>query len=235
MCRQMSNGLEKKLAELSTCTAHHDLMLAAHHHFIRLAAEGCSGWVTAIMRFNKRWANKTHQDRDSEGMDIIQAEINRSVFGELSKQEPIQQGYCPDDTCMDNVTALHNVDDFHVNVDENDPVPDSGDDDFGPVIRQTPMNPTDPGKYGRADEDNARHFVDIYGDNLKYITVRKSWVLWDGECWHKDGSEELLPTAAFRVVRARQTAHANKLPRGDTVAIKKANAAIKWAERSGMK
>jgi P4 family phage/plasmid primase-like protien len=235
MCRQMSSALEKKLDEVANCTAHHDLMLAAHHQFIRLAAEGCSGWVTAMMKFNKKWANKTHQDRDGQGMDIIQAEINRSVFGELSKQEPIQQGYCPDDTCMDNVTALHNVEEFHVNIDESDPATAPGDDDFGPIIRQTPMNPTDPSKYGRADEDNARHFIDIFGDNLKYMTMRKSWVLWDGLCWHKDGSDDILATQAFRAVRRRQTAYAASMPRGDQESIKKSNEALRWARRSGDK
>jgi P4 family phage/plasmid primase-like protien len=238
MCRMMSNAADKKLSELENCVSHHDLMTKFHWHILKLGEEGHSGWIRAMTAFNKPWADKTNKDRGGVPISVLQDEITRSVIGCLSKIEPNYHGYIPEDTCAATVTSLHDVDidSFHVNVNEDSDYTESGGgDDFGPTIRRTPKNHTESGGYGQSDEDNARHFIDVYGDNLKFITSRRNWVLWDGLNWHKDGSDDIIATAAFRVVRARQTSHASKLPRSDAVQIKKSNAALRWAQRSGMK
>jgi putative DNA primase/helicase len=234
MCRTMSNAVEKKLGELEDCVAHHDLMLAAHWHFLRLGAEGHSGWIAGMKAFNNKWFHKTQKDRGGVASDVLAGEIQRSVIGSLSKIEPELENYIPEDECgSGNVTALHDVDNWAPNVSEDESGMDANDGDgLGPVITRMPKYPTRPVEYEQTDEGNARHFVDILGDNIKYVETRQNWILWDGLFWTRDTNEK-LPTRAFSIVSHRQMAYARSMPHNSPEEIKKANAWQRWALRSG--
>ena len=234
MCRMISNAVEKKLVELDSCTAHHDLMLAAHWHFLRLGAEGHSGWIEAMKTFNNKWFHKTQKDRGGEAADVLAGEIQRSVIGSLSKIEPELENYIPEDECgSGNVHALHDVDNWAPNVSEDESgIAVNDGDNLGPVVSRMPKYATSPGQYSQTDDENARHFIDLYGDNLKYVETRQSWILWDGQFWNRDIADKLT-TRAFSVVQARQMAYARSLPRSDASAVKLANSWQRWSLRSG--
>ena len=238
LCRMMANAVEKKLDELKTCSSgHHQLMLAAHWQLLRLGAEGHSGWIPAVTKFNDAWVNKTQKDRD-EGKDVLIPEILRSVYGCLSKIEPEILEGTPSDICSDNVTALHDVDNWGVNLDGEEEAPFVDDDAFdilGPIISRMPRYPAkNPDEYEQTDTGNARHLIDLFGDNIKFIESRQSWVLWNSEAWHRDIGDKSA-TTVFSIVQARQKIYANKLPRSDAIQIKKSNAWQRWAQRSGNK
>ena len=234
MCRKISNAVEKKIAELEDGVSHHDLLIKAHWQFLRLGAEGHSGWIEAMKTFNNKWFHKTQKDRGGVAADVLAGEIQRSVIGSLSKIEPELNNYIPEDECaIGNVTTLPDVENWAPNVSEDESSTSINDgDNLGPIIARVPKHATCPGEYDQDDDGNARHFVDVYGDNLKYVETRQSWILWDGLFWNRDIAEKLT-NRAFSVIKARQMSYAKSLPRGDTTAIKLSNSWIRWSLRSG--
>jgi putative DNA primase/helicase len=233
MCLKMSNAVAKKIAELED--DHHGILIKGHWQILRLGAEGCSGWISAMKEFNNKWFQKTSKDRQVGGAVLI-SEIQRSVIGALSKIEPTVQEYIPEDQCgVNNVTALHDVDHWDVQMDEEEAEEDPVDDEsgLGPIIRRMPKYFKDPAnKYDQNDHGNAKHFIDIYQDNVKFVDSRRSWVLWDGMAWHRDIDDKLM-TRAFSVVEQRQKKCARSMPRGDKSQIAKAEQYRKWALKSG--
>lgn len=235
MCRVMSAAVNKKIDEISEESAgSHPLMLAAHWQILRLAAEGHGGWIDAMKNFNNAWVKSAIKKRGGGSPEGLVAEIQRSVMGSLSKIEPSLNGYIAEDECAigTNVTALHDVDNWGAKID-GEAGPDLDSDDLGPVVRY--MNKrTDhsPGEYDQNDHGNARHFIDVFDDNISFVDSRRSWVLWDGKSWHRD-TDEKLATRAFSVVEKRQKHFAAALPRGDKSAISKAEAWRKWGLKSG--
>lgn len=235
MCRVMADALQRKLDELEDSADSHPTMLAAHWQLLRLGAEGHSGWVQALRKFNNAWAKATQRKRDSGDNASLAAEIQRSVIGTLSKIEPELENYVPDDTCAATVTNLHEKVDAWEPTIENatTELPPADIDDLGPIVgKMYRTNDKSPGQYDQNDHGNAKHFVELFGDDVKYVDSRQSWTLWDGERWHKDTGEKLA-SRAFSVVEKRQKQFSSTLPRDDAGSIKFAEGWRKWGLRSG--
>lgn len=236
MCRLMAQEVNKKLAEVEDSPDSHPTMLSAHWQILRLGAEGHSGWITALRKFNKTWAKSSAKKRDSGDYETLAAEINRSVVGTLSKIEPDLENYIPDDTCSASVTALHeSVDNWSPTVEGPTPteISVSEIDGLGPIVtKMYRTNDHSPGEYDQNDHGNAKHFIDLFGDDIKYVDSRRNWTLWDGERWHRD-TDENLASRAYSIVEKRQKVFANSLPREDATAIKRAEVWRKWGLRSG--
>ena len=235
MCRVMSDAVDKKLGEIEDSADSHPVMTSAHWQVLRLAAEGHSGWVTGLRKFNNAWAKATAEKRDSGSFDTLAAEIQRSVIGTLSKIEPGLHGYVPDDTCSASVTALHDVVDAWAPTVENakTELPAAELDGLGPIIgRMYRTNERSPGEYDQNDHGNAKHFVDLFGDDVKFVDSRRDWILWDGDRWHRD-TDDKLASRAFSVVEKRQKAFSISLPRDDASSIKTAEVWRKWGLKSG--
>lgn len=49
--------------------------------------------------------------------------------------------------------------------------------------------------YGFDDIDNARRFVDSYGDRIRWYAAEKRWYVWDGKRWKVDEHEQALAYA----------------------------------------
>jgi len=235
MCRIMADAVDRKIQDIEENPDSHPIMLAAHWQVLRLGAEGHSGWVTALRKFNNAWAKATIRKRDSGDMEAIAAEIQRSVVGTLSKIEPELENYVPDDTCTASVHNLHEkVDAWQPTIENTTTdIPPDDIDDLGPIIgKMYRTNDKSPGNYDQNDHGNAKHFVDLFGDDVKFVDSRMSWILWDGERWHKDTGDKLA-SRAFSVVEKRQKQFASSLPRGDAGQIKFAESWRKWGLRSG--
>lgn len=230
MCRVISSVVDKKISEISESSGSHPILTSAHWTILRFAAEGHSGWIAGLKKFNNAWAKSALSKRDR---DTIVEEVQRSVIGALSKIEPEHGIYTPDDTCAEgNVTALHDVENFHAQI-ENDAPDDFDPGDLGPIIGRVQRDESNPpGGYDQNDHGNARHFIDLFGNDVKYISTRQSWILWDGERWRRD-MDEKLASRAFSVVEQRQKQFANKITRDSTANIKRAESWRKWALRSG--
>lgn len=235
MCRAMARAVEDKIQEVHDKPDSHPTGTSAHWYILRLAAEGHSGWVTALRKFNNVWAKATMQKRDNGDYDTIAGEIQRSVIGALSKIEPQLENYVPDDTCTATVTALHDsVDNWQVSIDTpGDIIPEPDIADLGPVIgKMYRSNDISPGGYDQNDHGNAKHMIDLYEDDIQYIDARRNWILWDGDKWNRD-TDEKLASRAFSVVEIRQKIYAASIDRSDASSIKKAETWRKWALRSG--
>lgn len=236
MCRVMEAAVSRKLAELDdeALGGHHGIMLATHWQILRLAAEGHSGWIEAMKQFNNKWVKRTIKDRNEGSPEGLVKEIQRSVIGSISKIEPTIDNYIPEDECaIGNVRALPDVENWQAQVDGDDESEDDGVDDLGPIIRRmTTYTNNNPSKYDQNDHGNAKHFVDLYGDNAKFVDSRRSWVLWDGMSWHRD-TDDKLTTRAFSQVEMRQKAFAKSIPHGDKQQIAKSESWRKWALKSG--
>lgn len=46
------------------------------------------------------------------------------------------------------------------------------------------LSPLDPA--GRTDLANARRFLDLYGDDVRWCEPWRKWLVWDGTRWEKD-------------------------------------------------
>lgn len=235
MCRMMAQAVTTKIAEIEDSSDSHPIMTAAHWQILRLGAEGHSGWVTALRKFNNAWAKATAKKRNSGDFETLAGEIQRSVVGTLSKIQPLLEDYVPDDTCAATVTALNDSVENWQPIIENQvtEIPDAEIDDLGPIIgKMYRTNEKSPGEYDQNDHGNAKHFIELYGDDIKFVDSRRNWTLWDGERWHRD-TDEKLASRAYSVVEKRQKAYSNSLPREDAAAIKRAEVWRKWGLRSG--
>lgn len=234
MCWMMSNAVDSKIEEVDDSADSHPVMLAAHWSILRLAAEGHSGWVTALRKFNNKWAKATAKKRNSGDFETLAGEIQRSVIGTLSKIQPTLHDYVPEDTCKATVTALHeSSSNWEPIIEGPAPLPEADVDDLGPVIsKMYRNNDRSPGDYDQNDHGNAKHFVDLYTDDVKYVDSRRNWILWDGERWHRD-TDEKLAARAYSVVEKRQKLFSQSIPRDDAISIKKAENWRRWGLRSG--
>jgi P4 family phage/plasmid primase-like protien len=235
MCHMMAKAVDKKLQEVKDSPSSHPTLISAHWYILNLAAEGHSGWIPALKKFNDAWA-KSAMKKSERGVEEVVSEIQRSVIGTISKIEPgIEDNYIVEDTCgSGNVTALHDVEHWQAQMD--DPESDAHDVDFGdlgPVIGlMARHSDNSPGDYDQNDHGNARHLVDLYGDDIKYVDSRRSWIMWAGERWHRD-IDEKLAARAFSVVEKRQKQYAMMQPRGSKAEISRAESWRRWALRSG--
>lgn len=254
MCRLMEQQVKRQIERMAKTPDSHPNMLNAHWEICRLGAEGHTGWLSAMKMYNNKWHKLATQKRNE---DVPVGEVNRSVVGALSKIQPkwlaaVEDGgfgqYMPSDPC---VSQGHEVGDNWENGDwlnmmEGDDGTLAGDDDsariaemdysglgnvIGPMVN-TLAQDTDPSKYDMNDRGNGKHFVDVYTDNVKYVSTRKSWVLWDGERWHRD-QEDRLVGLAFDVVKRRQKAYASMLPCESKSEIALRRAWANWATKSG--
>jgi P4 family phage/plasmid primase-like protien len=238
MCPFVQRRLADHIGRLEIAEQAHDSMIDAHWNLINLGPEGHSGWLTAVNAYNEAWREFASAKRD-DPMGI-NSEIRRSIFGTVSKLKPKFEelgGYLVEDQCdaADTELPTDNWESDWLHIDDPDGLIAAGDyGGLGNVVGKMSKADTEPEKYEHNDWGNGKHLIDIYGDNIKYVTTRKSWVLWDGERWHRDNENNHLIGLAFDVVKRRQIAYANNLPISDD----KADIAYKrmcaiWGKKSG--
>jgi P4 family phage/plasmid primase-like protien len=226
MCTGMSNLLEKKLAELDASAESHPLLTSAHWAISRKAAEGHSGWWKAINVYSKAWRKHAGEERDAIPPP---AEIQRSLIGALSKIQPGWEavgGILASDTCANGDNVV-DVDAWAPVIDEDGSIAALDYSGLGHIIGPMDKQDTEPGKYDMNDRGNGRHLVDIYTDNIKYVSSRSSWVLWSNGRWYRDSNDAEI-NKAFEVVARRQRAYSYTIDDEKLQAVWK-----RWAIRNG--
>lgn len=104
---------------------------------------------------------------------------------------------------------------------------------LGPIVGKLNVYANKPAdNYDRNDRGNGEHFIDIYDEDVKYVESRQSWILWDGERWHRDTGDKLIGLAFKRVEKA-QKFHATTYDLNDPNERKLADVWKKWSMRSG--
>lgn len=240
MCRLVKQQLERQITKMEKNPDSHPNLVEAHAEFCYLGVEGHTGVIQAINEYSTKWLRLAAEKRDE--IPSV-GEINRSYVGILSKCEPQWRAtgcYTPDDPCAaierdepQSVEEWLQLEDIDPAVADAIAAMDYGG--LGPIVGKLErLEAKEPGDYDRNDRGNARHFIDLYGTNVKYVGMRKNWVVWDGFRWHNDPEDKLV-NLSFEVVARRQSAYAQTLPMDD-----KASAAIKrlwqqWALRNGDK
>lgn len=232
-CRRMRDAVGNAIGELEASPSSHDILQKHDWILLSLGAEGHRGLRWALSELHTAWYHAAI-DRRGDAPETLNAEIGRSVYGALGKIQPKWQDYEPDDTCESG--SDEGADAWADRLDALDAEARVADGDYGglgPIVgklHEYDAKPAD--EYEMNDRGNARHFIDLHGDDVKYVDSRKSWILWDGSRWHRDFEDKLIGLAYGRVEQ-RQRLFAARLPRGDDNAIRKAEAWRKWALKSG--
>jgi putative DNA primase/helicase len=235
-CRMMANDVAKYIDELDDSDHHHPLNDVVWR-LTRNALEGHNGWHTALMEYIEYWWELS---KGARNLDEMSAEIGRTIQGALAKVKAEfdkRDGFTPEDKCDgghgDPEAWAKKFDEEQKRI----TAADFGG--LGPVIGKMPLGDAKPASdYARNDFGNAQHFVDLFGTNIKYIGARKSWIIWDGERWHRDHEDRLI-RIAFQLVQRRQQKYANDLYReaaadpDDKALRAKAKNWNDWAKRSG--
>jgi len=259
MCRHMAQAVTRHIELMSDAEDHHPHMTAAHWQILKLGSEGHRGWITGMIAYNDFWKKAAERGRNGA---VDPEEINRSVRGALGKIEP-HFGVLNDDPC-DSKLAVENgeynerLENFSfqqacacgdsdcTGCDVGRRIAENDYGGLGPVVGKLQIvkdKPTD--GYGMHDEGNGQHFIDLYGDNAKYISTRKGWALWvppDGSQgsgrWYADNDSKFA-SLAYQRVRKRQEFYARQVgiesakdPQNGQLR-KKATAWNTWSKRSG--
>lgn len=260
MCEHMSRDLQKYIDSVEAAPESHPQLITAHNRLIRNGAEGHTGWLTALAKFNTIWDKSQRMKRDSP--DNTRAEIFRSAVGVIGKIEP-NWGVLLDDPCVAKQAVADGEYDARLDnwayseqcpcgnpscpgCDDGRRIAAQDFDGLGPVIgRLKVLKDKSPDEYGQNDDGNAEHLIDLYGDNIKYISARKSWTIWlppDGDLgsgrWYADFDETLARMAFKRVALrnesfARSCAFAAAQNPTDTMLKKKAQSWKTWAKTCG--
>ena len=237
-CDLMRREVTKYISDLDASNLHHPLTTTVWRLCLN-ALEGHSGFGWALMEYLNAWVDVAGES-GRRAMQEMKGESWRSVHGALAKvkfQYDAAGGFLPADKCA---KQYGNTDDWTKKFEEDQKRIADGDyGGLGPVIG--PMHVCDDkpaDNYGRHDDGNGQHLVDLYCGNLRYVAARKNWIVWDGLRWHRDNEDRLI-RSAYRRVRKRQEMHAQTLlqraaAEPDNKALRAvANAWISWAKRSG--
>lgn len=84
LCAVMARQLDRRKALIAEDATSHDKVRDAHWEFVRLAAEGHTGWLTAINEATEYWIQDVIA-RDKRGYEELRREIFRSLTNALRK------------------------------------------------------------------------------------------------------------------------------------------------------
>lgn len=86
LCAVMARQLTERKRKIAEDATSHDNVRDAHMEFVHLAAEGHTGWLTAINEATEFWIQDVI-DRDKRGHGELRREIFRSLTGALRKKK----------------------------------------------------------------------------------------------------------------------------------------------------
>lgn len=259
MCADLEHVVDDWIVRIQEAAECHPMMVPAQWQILRYGAEGHKGALTALINFNDAWIRHARQQRDGP---VPNDEVRRGVIGALGKIQPTFTGLAEDPCECKEAVRNGDYDDRLSNWDAVDAcacgnpdcrgcdigkrIANSDYSGLGPVVGRLQIikdNPSD--SYGMHDEGNGQHFVDMYGDNVKFIQCRNNWALWlppDGSPgsgrWYADFGGKYT-SLAYQRVRIKQEDYARALTfeavrDGNNPQLKsKAKTWSTWAKRSG--
>ena len=205
-CKRVSNALSKALEDLADSPDSHTWLNSFLWHLFNLAAEGHSGIGYAYREYIQAWQSHAFDFRGAAPEDL-NAEIQRSIIGALSKIEPkyvakpVGAEYADSNEAVEHLPLRSDI--CVGNEIENV-------DRLGPIIGPMPVNTCPPADdYDHCDRGNAQHFADLYAGNMHYYLPKQAWVFWTGLRWVE--ADEALTCMAFERVRYEQRARADEL------------------------
>lgn len=237
-CKRMQKVVDKHLEILANSASSHDKIAGAHWELFNLAAEGHSGLGWALDNYHPAWRDHVVGNRGD--IESAAGELNRSALGALDKIQPLYKGLSrPEDTCAVDASAF-DVGGWADRASTEDEAAIAAGDygGLGPIVGKMETKiAKEAGDYGQHDDGNGQHFIDIYGDNAKYVDGRDSWVLWDGQRWYRDHSDR-LGSLAYRRVRISQEAFGYGLIQeginvDDKALVSQGKSWVNWSKRSG--
>lgn len=244
MCALMQRDCEKYCSELEASDSHHPLNTGVWR-LVMNAVEGHRGIHEALNTYVKTWMDDVIGDK--RDMDSAHGEVNRNVSSAIAKAKNIfeqeRNGVLPECTCAANTNGGSGTGadsragkwadkfDSEAHIDKTLNAGDGSG--MGPIIGRMSVSDADsPDKYMRNDRGNAKHFIDLYGESVKYVDSRKNWVLWDGNRWHRDFEDKLVGQAFERVER-RQRQYAASIAGDSATAKAMQKTWHSWSLRSG--
>lgn len=260
MCSAMATAVTNHVDATEEAQESHPHLTAAHWQILRLGSEGHKGWLQALRKFNDAWTRSAGRKRDADGG--MREEIRRSVVGALSKIEPhfttLNDDPCECKEAVQNGEYDDRLENwkFQEACACSDPhctgceagrrIADSDFGGLGPVVGKLQALKDKPcDTYGMHDEGNGQHYIDVYGDNVKFIAARKHWALWippDGSQgsgrWYADFDGKYA-SLAYQRVRKRQERFSRGLmieaarDANNSQLKRKATAWNNWSKRSG--
>jgi len=229
MCEFMEREVTKYISELDASNLHEPLTRVLSR-LTKNCLEGHSGYRKAILDYINTWSDAAGERGDRDP-DTMRGEIQRSVSGALNDAKIAwdeRNQYVPADTCT---RVKGRADNWGANE-----ITDADYGGLGPIIGKIQLGFAKPAnEYHMNDVGNAQHFVDLFGENMKFIDDLKMWILWDGERWHRD-YDGRLAEKAFDQVAKRQLQYSNELRKrgaNDDKILKQADAWRNWSVKSG--
>lgn len=241
-CERMQRCVAECLERIDNSDSSHDKIIYAHWRIFNMAAEGHKGLKWALDTVHTRWRKHVIDNRGD--LEAALGELNRSALNALDKIQPLYDGLGrPSDMCSVNAED-YDTDGWATRFEqtrtaaERQAIEDGDFGGLGPVVgRMEVLQPKPANEYGQHDDGNGQHFIDIYGANVKYVDGRDSWVVWDGQRWHRDLNNR-YSGLAYRRVRINQETYGKELlARGkeedDKALIAQGKSWLQWSRRSG--
>lgn len=217
----------------------HDTFLAYQWNMLNMAKEGHKGWATGNSVLEKTFIRHTlggdggEQKRDvfevreevrrarTFAVRKIKAKVGKAIDEGVPISVPVCGCYEGDAGLVESAGA------------------EGGEFDGGLSEAK------DPKDYERNDDGNAEHFLDLLGNNFKYVQERQQWIYWENRRggWGSDASGH-ISRRGWRMVKRRQQKFAKQLlqqaiatsrtdPEEGKRLLKVANKWSDWADSSG--
>ena len=197
-CSMLKKTVKKHVDAVKDNADTHQYIINAHWSLMNLGVEGHKGWGTAIKLFDRFLERHLgEKGRRKRLPEELNREINRSKWNamrlikgkiELAAEEQGISLISPSCRCFKE---------SEVGVESSKPAP----------------KPTgaaaDPFDYRLNDDGNAEHLIDLYKENLMYITGFEKWMLWNGTRWERDADG--VARRCFWKVRDRQESAVDQL------------------------
>ncbi|WPH58034.1 DNA primase/polymerase [Gordonia phage LuckyLeo] len=195
-CSQVKKSVKYALKELSERADGHEVLTAADWNILNLGAEGHPGAYAGAVHFEKHYFESMVK-RGKRSPSEVKREIFRSRTNAIRKIKATVDRMDAEgvDSVGTSCTCIE--------------LSDSEGSGDSPVASYIALAPTgtlhDPTEYGTTDTGNAEHLWDLTSKgNLIWVTGHERFILWNGERWHIDNSENRLTINCYRRMNERQ-------------------------------
>lgn len=191
-CARVAKSVADLKAEITSEATSHDKIVKAHWHLYRLAAEGHTGWKSAIAEIEAHWTAEVIE-RDKRGRDELKREVWRSRTNALRRiKKQVEANVAigavavPPDLC------------------DGTPVPRGNPTMTAPS--PTPASPSSikPDLAHSGQVRIAYRLQTRYADKLLHVEGI-GWHFWDGKRWLFDGGARQAKRGVLDILRRAYT------------------------------
>lgn len=212
-CNMVRNKLREAVSQIQEYDNSHDTFLSWQWNMLNMAKEGHKGWATGNSVLEKTFIRHTLggdggvQKRD---LEEVRQEVRRArTFAIRKIKTKVEKGLEEGVPVVAPVCGCYEGDaELVAELSGSWDGAGYGDGEFSGGIGEA----KDPKEYERNDDGNAEHFLDLLGNNFKYVQERQQWIYWENRRggWGPDASGH-ISRRGWRIVKKRQQKYAQQL------------------------